>query len=172
MRTVTKSLVLVPVVALCGALSIATIAGATAPTGATGTVVARGEFPDGLDAKFKVRGHRGVDVARVKGPAQAVVQQIIVAPGGDTGWHSHHGPVVIVVTTGAMTLYDADDPGCTGHTYEAGEAFIDPGQDHVHIARNESGVPVELWVTFLMPGDDPQLSPRIDEADPGTCSFD
>lgn len=172
MRTASKHLMLVPAVALCGAVSISTIAAATAPSGASGSIAARGTFPDGLDVKFKVRGHHGVDVASVKGPGQAVIQKITVAAGGDTGWHSHHGPVVVVVMSGAMTLYGGDDAGCTGHTYKAGEAFIDPGQDHVHIARNQGDVPVELWVTFLMPGDDPTLSPRVDEADPGRCVFD
>ena len=163
-------LLLVPTVALCGVVSVSTLAAATAPSGARGVTVARGVFPDGLDAKFKVDGHHGTQVARVKGPAQAVVQNLVIEPRGHTGWHSHPGPLMVVVSKGAVTLYDADDSTCSGHTYEAGEAFVDPGQDHAHIARNEGGTPAELWVTFLRPGDDLQAPLRVDERASAHCS--
>ena len=99
-----------------------------------------------------------------------VVQQIVIGPGGHTGWHSHPGPVVVVVKTGALTFYSSEDPTCTGRTFTAGQAFIDSGQGHIHIARNLSASEnVELWATYFdVP---PGGAFRVDAGDPGTCGF-
>ena len=161
------ALIVVPVLAAAGVLGATTLAGASPGKDVTGPVLARGVFPDGLDAKFKVRQEHGVQVSAVKGPAQAVVQEITLQAGGHTGWHSHHGPAVAVVKEGALTVYDAD--ACSGETYEAGEAFVDPGQGHVHLARNETGDATRLYVTYLVPGTDPATSPRIDQPAPRDC---
>jgi hypothetical protein len=88
-----------------------------------------------------------------------------------TGWHTHPGPVVVVVASGELTYYRADDPTCTGITYSAGSAFIDPGHGHVHIARNLSASEnLELYATYfeVPPGAGSQ---RIDAPDPGNCTF-
>jgi quercetin dioxygenase-like cupin family protein len=99
-----------------------------------------------------------------------VVQQIVIGPGGHTGWHSHPGPVVVVIKTGALTFYSSEDPTCTGRTYTAGQAFIDSGQGHVHIARNLSASEnVELWATYF--DGPPGGAFRVDAGDPGTCGF-
>src|SRR5687768_6519248 len=36
------------------------------------------------------------------------VAEIRIAPGGHTGWHSHPGPVFVMITAGTMTLEQAD----------------------------------------------------------------
>ena len=33
----------------------------------------------------------------------------------NTGWHSHPGHSLIIVTSGTLTDYEADDPTCTPH---------------------------------------------------------
>jgi quercetin dioxygenase-like cupin family protein len=122
------------------------------------------------------RGHHGhwdkrkkpvrIELSR---PSDVAVQQVIVAPGGTTGWHSHPGPAVVIVKAGALTLYDANDRRCKGTTYSAGKVFIDPGRGHVHVGRNEGTTNTELYVTFL---DVPVgADPRIDVPRPGNCSF-
>jgi quercetin dioxygenase-like cupin family protein len=132
-------------------------------------IVARAGFTDSVDVKFKIQG-QGQEVVHVQNAQETVMQQIIIGPGGHTGWHSHPGPAVALVKSGELTLYSGDDPTCSGRTYSAGQAFIDSGQGHVHIARNLSLVEnTEVWVTYFdVP---PGQSPRIDAADPGTCSF-
>jgi quercetin dioxygenase-like cupin family protein len=165
------ALIVVPVLAVAGVLGAGTLAGATPGRDVAGPVLARGIFPDGLDAKFKVRQEHGVQVSAIKGPAQAVVQEITLLAGGHTGWHSHHGPAVVVVVEGALTVYDGDDASCSGESYGAGEAFVDPGQGHVHLARNETAGTTRLYVTYLVPGTDPETRPRIDEDKPGNCDF-
>lgn len=151
----------------CGVVAVAF---ATPPSGVlSAPVQARGAFADATDIKFKVRG-RGQEVIHVRDSGDVIVQQIIFGPDGNFGWHSHPGPVVVVVKSGALTFYDGDDPTCTPRTYTAGQVFVDSGQGHVHYARNLSQVDnLELWATYF---DVPAgASPRIDAADPGYCNF-
>jgi len=142
-------------------------------------VFARASFADPTDIQFKVRkysnlfGRRGYyseEVINVENARDTVMQQIVIAPGGNTGWHSHPGPVVVLIKSGQMSFYDGDDPTCTVRTYSAGQAFIDSGQGHVHIARNESqSENLELWATYFdVP---PGGAFRIDAPNPGNCSF-
>lgn len=135
----------------------------------SGTVVARAAFQDAVDLKFKIDGDPK-EVIHVAQAQETVMQQIVIGPGGHTGWHSHPGPVVVLITSGALTFYSGDDPSCTPRTYSAGQAFVDSGQGHVHIARNLNQTQnVVLWATYF---DVPPGAPfRIDAANPGNCSF-
>jgi quercetin dioxygenase-like cupin family protein len=151
---------------------VSTAAGAaifTPGAGVQSAVQARASFVDPVDIKFKIKAE-SENVISVLEARENVVQQIIIAPRGHTGWHSHPGPVVVLIKSGAMSLYSADDPTCTARVYTAGQAFIDSGQGHVHIARNESSTEgLELWaVYFDVP---PGGAFRIDAAAPGTCPF-
>jgi quercetin dioxygenase-like cupin family protein len=135
----------------------------------SGTVFARAAFADPTDIKFKIFGGRQ-EVILAPQARDTVMQQIVIAPGGHTGWHSHPGPVVVLVKAGALTFYDGDDPSCTARTYSAGQAFVDSGQGHVHIARNLSTTEnLELWATYF---DVPAGGAfRLDRPDPGNCTF-
>jgi hypothetical protein len=87
------------------------------------------------------------EVIKTEGDSDLYVQQNTWDPaacGGcvpTTGWHTHPGPSLVIVTQGTATEYDGDDPTCTPHVYSANgtNAFIDPGDGHVHIIRDESG---------------------------------
>jgi quercetin dioxygenase-like cupin family protein len=107
---------------------------------------------------------------KTKGSVDVVTQQVVMAGGGSTGWHSHPGPVLVTVKSGALRLIYADDLTCKGTVYEAGDSFIDRGDAVTHIARNESPTePVELWTTYLVPGD-PATTFRIDVSPaPSSC---
>jgi quercetin dioxygenase-like cupin family protein len=141
---------------------------ATPPSGVSGTVWARGSFVDPVDLKLKVT-HGSEEVILAPNAQQTVMQSIVIVAGGHTGWHSHPGPVVVLVKSGELTFYDSEDPTCTGRTYTAGQAFIDRGQGHVHFASNTGAVDTELWVTYFdVP---PGGAFRLDAADPGNCAF-
>ena len=144
------------VVALVGAAAIASIAVATPGSGASATILARGVALE----KLKTRGNQPYDV---------VVQRIVIQPGGHTGWHTHPGNAVAVITAGTLTIYDGDDPSCSPRRFNAGETYIDPGYGHVHIGRNEGSVPLEILVTYVdvEAGGGPV---RIDAPDPGNCA--
>jgi hypothetical protein len=145
----------------------ATVVIATSGSGAVGTIMARAAFTDAVDIKIKLRDEH--EVIHVPHAQDTVMQQIVIAPGGHTGWHSHPGPAIALVKSGELTLYSSDDPTCTGRPFGLGQAFVDSGQGHVHIARNLTTQPTEVWVTYLdVP---PGGSVRIDAADPGTCAF-
>ena len=154
------------------AAAFAAVARATPPSGVlSGLVMARAAFADRVDVKFAVKdNHNGTEIVRVNGAQDTVVQQIIIGPGGHTGWHSHPGPVVVLVKSGELTFYSEDDPTCTGRPYPAGQAFVDSGQGHVHIARNlSSSQNLELWATYFdVP---PGGAFRLDAAAPGNCPF-
>ena len=133
----------------------------------SGTVVARASFVAPTDIKFKIN-DGSEEVIQAPEAQETVMQQIIIGPGGSTGWHSHPGPAVAMIRTGALALYDSEDPTCTPRIYLAGQAFVDRGQGHVHLARNLSSTEnVEVWVTsFDVP---PGAPVRIDAANPGNC---
>ena len=158
---------LAAIVAAVSSVAVAVVL--TPPSGiVSATVFARASFADPTDLKFKVKG-QSQEVIQVNNAQETVVQQIIIAPGGNTGWHSHPGPVVVLIKSGQMSFYDSEDPTCTVRTYSAGQAFIDSGQGHVHIARNEGSVNLELWATYF---DVPAGGAfRIDAPNPGNCSF-
>lgn len=87
-----------------------------------------------------------------------------------TGWHTHPGPSIIIVTQGTVTAYEGDDPNCTPHVYSAAGAnsLIDIGGGDVHIIRNESGaVAKTVAVQFVPKGADR----RIDEPGNPNCPF-
>lgn len=99
---------------------------------------------------------------KTNGLSDARVVHFTVAPGGFFGWHTHPGPVFVMVTAGTLTYYDSHDPD-NGVDYEAGSGFVDPGGGHVHDARNEGDTDVEIVAFFLTPRGTPI---RIDAAAP------
>ena len=112
----------------------------------------------------------GVHQARIKtkGLSDVCVVPNVVAPGGQSGWHTHPGPSVVVVKSGTATVYDGDDPTCTPQVYEAGSAFLDRGGGHLHLVRNENTVALELIAFQIIPAGEAR---RIDAPDPGYCVF-
>jgi quercetin dioxygenase-like cupin family protein len=149
---------IIPIVlAAVGAALVTGIAVATPGSGASATTLARGHATE----KVKTRGDQPYDV---------VVQQITIAPGGHTGWHTHPGNAIAVIKSGALTIYDGDDRSCAPRTYNVGDTYVDPGHGHTHIGRNEGTEPLEILVTYVdvAAGGGPV---RIDAADPGNCSF-
>jgi quercetin dioxygenase-like cupin family protein len=157
---------------LVGALTVISVAFGTSGSGVkTAEVAARADFPDRVDAKFKFGSSEGdgLQVADAPDAGEVVVQRIVIGAGGHTGWHTHPGPVIVLVKSGALTYISANDTSCEGRTYEAGDSFVDAGQGHVHIARNLSGEDVELWAVYF---DVPAGGAfRTDANDPGTCPF-
>ena len=140
---------------------------ATPGSGAQGTILGRAVFKETVDIKIKLRDER--EVIQAPGAGETVIQRIVLAAGGHTGWHSHPGPAIALVVRGELTLYSGEDPSCTPHTYSAGQAFVDSGQGHVHLARNLLNSETEVLVTYL---DVPVGGGvRVDVADPGVCVF-
>jgi hypothetical protein len=105
---------------------------------------------------------------KTKGESDLYIQNNVWAPGGSTGWHSHPGHSLIIVTAGTVTAYEGNDPACKPSVYTTGMGFVDPGGGHVHIVRNEGTVPASTVAVQLIPAGQPR---RIDVPDPGNCHF-
>ena len=152
------------VLTVLGVLMIAETVLATPGAGVESTLLAVGTF-DEIDSKSKTGSHRVK--LKTKGVSDVYVLRNRIAPGGTFGWHSHPGPSIVVVESGALTLYEADDPDCTPQVFEPGSGFVDGGGD-VHVVRNEGSVDAVVYVTSIVPQG---AERRIDEPDPGHCGF-
>ena len=137
----------------------------TVASGFVSTPVARGSS----DA-FHIRSTDGFDVEiKTKDSTDIAVSNVVVAPGGTSGWHTHPGPVFVVVKTGTITFYragkhsglDADEenpnnaahgPTCSRTVYPAGSAFVEvPAPGHVMLAKNEGGTEATITATYFAP---------------------
>jgi quercetin dioxygenase-like cupin family protein len=126
----------------------------------SGPILARGDFVNDVDVKVKFERDGNTVVSNAPGAGEVVVQEITIAPGGTTGWHSHPGPVVVVVKQGTLTYVRAAGGECILTPYSAGTAFVDPGQGHAHTAFNLGADNLVLMATYF---DVPVGgSPRID----------
>jgi hypothetical protein len=141
----------------------------TPSSGAESTLLGRATFGDPGAETFKVKRITGDWHIEVKAkPAfDLAVARVVFQPGGQSGWHTHPGPVFIQVISGVVTFYESDDPECKPIVRSAGEGYLDLGE-HAHIARNESGEVAENLVTYFAP---PEAPLRIDADAPGNCPF-
>ena len=150
---------------------------ATPASGFTATTLALGRFGDInvfnhlVPPDFwKSRHNRDVwlSLQKTTGSSDVYVQNNVWAPGGSTGWHTHPGHSLIIVTAGTVTAYDGHDRRCRPQVYTVGMGFVDPGGDHVHNLRNEATVEARTIAVQLIPADAVR---RIDAEDPGNCPF-
>jgi quercetin dioxygenase-like cupin family protein len=135
---------------------------ATPVNGVTSTIFAVGHFGEIKAKTLSSSWQARIDT---KGDSDLWVLENRIALGGSFGWHSHPGPSLVVVKSGALTLYRADDPTCTPEVIEAGSGFVDNGGD-VHLVRNEGTVEAVVYVTSIVPRG---ANRRIDEPHPGNC---
>ncbi|MGH9042506.1 MAG: cupin domain-containing protein [Acidimicrobiia bacterium] len=106
----------------------------------------------------------GVTMA-MHGPSDFHIVHVVLQPGADSGWHTHPGTALDIVTSGTMTWYfgGAD---CDPVTVDAGSAVFVPG-GVAHKARNEGSKPADVYVTYLVAAG---AVPRNDAAEPDNCT--
>lgn len=94
-------------------------------------------------------GQGGVNV-KTRGPVDVVTAEItFLKGGGSAGWHTHPGPVFVVMRTGTLSVWDEH---CKKTTYSAGSAFFETGPGHSMLVKNESAtVDATLYATFIVP---------------------
>ena len=158
-------LALAAVVILHGLAAFSTTVLATPGSGFTPAQQWKGVFGE-IDVKVKVKPHQ-VKI-KTKDVSDVYVTRNAIAVGGHSGWHTHPGPSLIIVTVGEIMAYNADDPTCTPTRYRAGEGFVDPGDGSVHLLRNETDAPAETVAIQFLPKD---ATRRIDAPAPGNCPF-
>jgi quercetin dioxygenase-like cupin family protein len=97
------------------------------------------------------------------GPSDVIVQDVVYAPGGHTGWHSHPGILLSSVVAGSIEWYDSR---CRKHVFNAGDSLTESTE--THYVRNVGPVNAHFMVTYLIAHGQPR---RIDEPAP-PCAAD
>jgi len=97
------------------------------------------------------------------GPSDFIVQDVVYAPGGHTGWHSHPGILLISVVSGSIEWYDSR---CRKHVYNAGDSLTETTQ--THYVRNVDTVNnAHFMVTYVIAKGQPR---RIDQPAPACAA--
>jgi quercetin dioxygenase-like cupin family protein len=141
------------------------VAWATPPQGVTNTQLAGPIVFDDIHVVSQTPAY-GVMI-QTRGQSDGYVRQVRIAPGGSTGWHSHPGPVFVLITAGTGTEYDADDPTLTPIVHPAGTGFVEE-VGNTHILVNAGDTDLQVIAFFLVPHGVP---PRIDEPAPPGSPF-
>jgi hypothetical protein len=170
-------LVLFSVAIMVTALYSAGDVWATPAVGFTATTLVEGAFGE-IDVLNKSvvpnsseddrRAKVWLSLQKTSGLSYLYVQNNVWQPGGTTGWHTHPGHSLIIVTAGTVTDYDGSDPDCKPHVYTKNMTFVDHGGSHIHAIRNEGNVVAQTTAIQLIPAG---ATRRIDVADPGNCHF-
>ena len=154
-------------------VAAATIAGGVVPAFADEApppilaepLTSRAVFVDEIEMKIKIKVDESETVVvNADDPSRTAVVRFTVQPGAEFPWHTHAGPVIVNVVSGALTYVGAED--CGARTYAAGEAFVDAGHGHVHRAFNPTGAPTVLIATFF---EAPASGPLVIPGAPGDC---
>ena len=145
-----------------GALKLGGAASAAAlGLGLIGAYVARGQvMPLAIMALAQGSSDDNTVQLHAKGPSDVLQTLLVFQPGADTGWHTHPGPVVVVVKSGALT--EVHSNGCIT-VHPAGSAFFET-KGEVHNAINQTAGVAEVYATFLSPAG---AQPLIPASDPG-----
>ena len=124
MKTMTKLFVGVATVALVGTALSTPIVKNTFPLLSVGNqsadIYQRGKFESNGEEKFSAS-------LKTEGPSTVTIQDAAFTAGGQNGWHSHPGIVIVTMISGSIEWYDAN---CKTTTYNAGDSWVEGGQPH------------------------------------------
>jgi quercetin dioxygenase-like cupin family protein len=91
-------------------------------------------------------------------PSTIATQIAAFSAGGENGWHSHAGMVIVTVVSGTIDWYDEN---CKKTTYTAGQSWMEGSQ--VHSFKNVGPGTANLTATFIVSQGEPL---RIDQPAP------
>ncbi|HEV3198043.1 MAG TPA: cupin domain-containing protein [Bryobacteraceae bacterium] len=149
-------------------LGVAAAALATPPMGfLVNQILAMGSTSDNINQQVQIAGAPdGSDQPwqlqlQAQGATDFYVQQLVTAPAGYSGWHTHPGILIGTVVSGAIDFYDAN---CQKRSFTAGQVFLENNQ--VHAIINTGSVNAELSIAYLVKHN----APRRSEADAPACA--
>ena len=141
------------------------VAFATPPVGILfNNILSMGVSSDDLDEHVKIKGDEegSQDDWRIslstKGASDFYIQDIAIAPGGTSGWHTHPGIFVGTVLTGSIDFYDEN---CQLRTFTAGQVWTE--NNKLHAIANHSTVDARAQFVYLIKHLQPR---RIDQPAP------
>ena len=135
------------------------LAWATPSAGLSTTILTGPTVFDDIHAMSVTRDHTAV--INTRGFSDVYIVYNKIAPGGETGWHSHPGISFVTVKAGTVSEYHDDDP-LTPNQHPAGTGFVEEA-GQVHNMRNEGTTDLELVAFQLIPLGEKR---RIDEPAP------
>jgi quercetin dioxygenase-like cupin family protein len=97
-------------------------------------------------------------ILKTNGASDFYFQDIVVGPGGRSGWHSHPGVLMIAVKEGSIDWYDKD---CVKHTYTAGQSFTENTESHNLF--NTGTLNAHLLISYIIKAGAPR---RIEQPQP------
>src|SRR5205807_9996759 len=135
---------LIPSVAIA-AIACSNPGWATDPSGVVSNVLlAQGRTISSLKERIKVGAEWAVSLED-NGQSEMYFQDLIVGPGGYTGWHSHPGLLLITIKEGRVDFYDKD---CVKTIYMAGQSFTEGAEPHAVV--NTGSVNARLLVAYVI----------------------
>lgn len=141
------------------------LAAAALATPAVGVTVSRwaGTIPEQHFKYHDVEGSGLKVELKTNMDADFTMSAVLVAPGGNVGWHSHAGPVFINVRRGTLTLLEYQDGVCERRDVGPGLTILEQGTG-IHNGYNLGEGNVEYATAAFSPRGVPQ---RVDQPDPG-----
>lgn len=119
-------------------------------------ILSRGVASEDLDEKVHVDDWKvSLDT---KGASDFYIQDLALAPGGYTGWHTHPGIFVGVVSSGTIDFYDEN---CNLKTFAVGQVWTE--DDRLHAVANHGTVDARAQFVYLIKQGQPR---RIDQPAP------
>ena len=106
------------------------------------TSVARGTLSD------EVKYNQDRIKVQNKGPVQVATAEVSFPAHASAGWHSHPGPVFVVIREGTLSVWDEN---CAKRTYTIGDSFFESGPDHPLLVKNETSSLARVYATFISP---------------------
>lgn len=97
--------------------------------------------------------------------------RLTIQASGYSGWHAHPGPVFVTVTQGSVTWYNGSDPLCTGHTYNAGQSFVEDAYVIHNVVNASSSMGAEIIAIAIKPEGFAGPAFRLDRPMPNNCNF-
>lgn len=137
---------------------IPVVAVATDPAGVVSNVMlAQGPTLKDIDEHIKV-GDAWMVNLETKGQSDFYFQDLVVGPGGRTGWHSHPGLLMVTVKEGGVDWYDKN---CAKRAYTAGQSFTESAEPHDVL--NSGSTSARLLISYITKRGEPR---RIENPQP------
>jgi quercetin dioxygenase-like cupin family protein len=163
------------IIRLCASAALASAAvlspaAATAPQGLTVNGIVSGSFGTiNLNTSSHKTGQWGM-ILKTLDDTDIGADEVNLAGGGYTGWHSHPSAVFVTVTEGSIIWFDGSDPACPGHHYGVGDSFIEDVA-RVHNAVNASAsATAQFKAIHINPTGTSGPNFVIDENEPTNCA--
>jgi quercetin dioxygenase-like cupin family protein len=96
------------------------------------------------------------------GPSTVTIQDGAYAAGGQNGWHSHPGLVIVTLLSGSIEWFNAN---CESKIYNAGDSWTEGSQTHAFRVLGTTGI--HVMAVFVIAKDEGY---RIDKPAPACAS--